>query len=66
MNEQTSTDWRDLALVKFCLCAIGVLLGLCVPARHKKPVAGLAACVFLVTYIPLMAKFFRVLFRKED
>ena len=30
-----SRDWKMLALLKFCLCAIGVLLGLSVPGKHK-------------------------------
>ena len=27
-------DWKMLAGLKFCLCAIGVLLGLAVPGKH--------------------------------
>lgn len=51
------SDWRDLALLKFCVGAMGVLLGLCVPQRHKKQAGLLAALVFAGTYLPLMAKF---------
>ena len=29
-------NWRDLALVKLCLCALGVIIGLCVPKEKKK------------------------------
>ena len=29
-------DWRDMALVKFCLCAMGMLLGLAVPKRCRR------------------------------
>lgn len=29
-------DWRDMALVKLCLCAMGMLLGLAVPRRGRK------------------------------
>ena len=39
------SDWKDFALVKLCLCAIGVMIGLA---------------------IPLMTKFLRIVFRKED
>ena len=60
------SDWKDLALVKFCLCAIGVMLGLCVKPKHKKAVAGGAALVFLATYVPLMTKFFRILLRRDE
>ena len=50
-------DWKMLAGVKFCLCSIGVLLGLLVPEKHKKTAAAGAFGVFLATYIPLMADF---------
>ena len=32
-------DWRDIAVLKICLCALGVLLGLAVPGRKKRPAA---------------------------
>jgi len=50
-------DWKMLAGLKFCLCSIGVLLGLMVPGKHKKTAALGAFGVFLATYIPLMADF---------
>ena len=50
-------DWKMLAQVKFCLCAIGILLGLSVPEKHRKTAAAGAVGVFLATYIPLMADF---------
>lgn len=53
-----SRDWKMLAGLKFCLCAMGVLLGLVVPGKHKKSAAIGALGVFLATYIPLMADFF--------
>ena len=52
-----SRDWKMLAGLKFWLCAIGVLLGLSVPGKHKKCAAVGAIGVFLATYIPLMADF---------
>lgn len=63
-----SRDWKMIALLKFCLCSIGALLGLAVPGKHKKNAGCFAAGVFLATYIPLMADFltFAVdFFRKE-
>ena len=51
------SDWRMLALVKCCLCAVGVVLGLLVPSKAKKAVLGVSLAVFAVTYIPLMAAF---------
>ena len=52
-----SRDWKMLAGLKFCLCAMGVLLGLSVPGKHKKCAAACAFGVFLATYIPLIADF---------
>lgn len=55
-----TSDWKDFALTKFCLCAMGVLLGLHVPQKHKKA-AGLAAlAVFAATYLPLMGKVYSI------
>lgn len=59
-------DWRDIAVLKFCLCALGVLVGLAVPTQKKKPAAKIAGLVFAATYIPLIAKFLFVLLSKED
>ena len=50
-------DWRDMAVLKFCLLDLGLLLGLCVPARHKKKAAIAGGVVFALTYIPLMTDF---------
>lgn len=49
--------WWDLALVKACLCTMGVLIGLAVPGRRKRLAAWLAAGVFAASYVPLMARF---------
>ena len=59
-------DWKDFVLIKFCLASIGLLVGLQIPKKHRKPVAIGALIVFLATYIPLMTDFFRILFKKED
>ena len=50
-------DWRDIAVLKICLGALGVRLGLAVPGRKKRPAAWAAALVFAAAYVPLMAKF---------
>ena len=57
-------DWRDMAVLKFCLCALGVLLGLAVPGRRKRSAAWAAALVFAATYVPSMAKFLPYLLKK--
>lgn len=58
------SDWKDLALIKFCLCAMGVLIGMQVRPKEKKAVAGIAGGIFLGTYVVLMAKLARIVFRK--
>lgn len=60
------SDWKDIALLKFCLCAMGILIGVSVVPKHKKVVAGGALIVFIATYIPLMSKFLRIVFDRED
>ena len=60
------SDWKDFALVKLCLCAIGVMIGLAIPKKKKKMPLLIAAIVFIATYIPLMTKFLRIDFRRED
>ncbi len=54
------SDWKDFALTKFCLCAMGVLLGIRVKDKQKKAVGIAAFAVFLATYIPLMAKVLKI------
>lgn len=58
-------NWKDIALIKFCLCAIGVLIGVSVAPKYKKVVAGFAAGIFIATYLPLMAKFLKGIYRKS-
>ncbi len=58
------SGWRDLALVKFCLFSMGLLAGLQVTERCRKRVRIAASAVFLLIYIPLMAKFLRILTEK--
>ncbi|WP_432650924.1 permease of phosphate ABC transporter [Huintestinicola sp.] len=55
------SDWKDLALLKLCLCAIGVLIGISVAPKHKKKVMAAAAVVFGFTYVPQMTKFVKII-----
>jgi uncharacterized membrane protein YoaK (UPF0700 family) len=55
------SNWKDFALVKFCLCAIGVIIGVLLPQSVKTAAFWVALVVFVITYIVLMTKFFRVL-----
>ena len=59
------STWKDFALVKFCLFSMGLAAGTLVPGRHKKKAVGAAACIFASTYIPLMAKVFRIAFKRD-
>ena len=36
---------------------VGVLIGLAVPGRKKRPAAWAASLVFVAAYVPLMGKF---------
>lgn len=60
------SSWRDFAIVKICVFAMGLAAGAQVPEKHKKVAVGAAACVFAATYIPLMAKVFRIAFGREE
>ena len=50
-------NWKDLALVKLCLCAAGVMLGLAAPKKLRKWATLGAVVVFVATYLPIMLKF---------
>lgn len=56
-------QWSDIALLKLCLCALGILMGLGVSKKKKKPVFIAALIIFIITYIPVMAKYLLVLRR---
>lgn len=59
------SDWKDLAMIKFCLFSIGILAGMRIPEKNKKQAGWIAAAVFVATYIPLMAKLFSVIAEEE-
>lgn len=52
-------DWRMLTFLKFCLASMGLLLGMLIPEKYRKPAMIVAVVVFLATYIPLMIDFIR-------
>ena len=60
------SDWKDIALLKLCLCAIGVLIGINLAPKYKKQTAVIASIVFGFTYVPLMTKFFKIIFDKKE
>lgn len=54
------SDWKDFALTKFCLCAMGILIGICIPEKGKKCTGIIAAIIFVASYIPLMSKVIKI------
>lgn len=54
------SDWKDFALTKICLCAMGILIGLKISENKKKPIAIISGITFLGTYALLMAKVFKI------
>ena len=61
---QTS-DWKVIAVLKFCLISLGMMIGMLIKPKHRKAVFFGSLGVFGATYVPLMAKFFRVFTGKE-
>ncbi len=56
------SSWKDFALLKLCLCAMGIVIGTKVTPKYKKTVTCVSAAMFIATYIPLMAKVFKIMF----
>lgn len=52
-----SMSITEMAQLKFCLCSVGILIGMNVKKEHRKCVAVGAATLFAATYIPLMTRF---------
>ena len=48
-----TSDWKVIAVLKFCLISLGMMLGMLIRPKHKKPVFLAALCVFVASYIPL-------------
>ena len=60
------SGWKDFALLKFCLCAMGIMIGIQVPRKYKKMVIPVSAGVFLATGIPLIKKLFYIIQRDNQ
>ena len=60
-----TSDWKIIAVLKFCLISLGVMVGVMIRPEHKRPVFFGALGVFGATYIPLMVKFCRIFAGKE-
>ena len=55
------SDWKDFALLKLCLCSMGIIIGTQVTPKYKKTVICASIGVFIATYIPLMTKVFKIM-----
>ncbi|MCR5577368.1 MAG: permease of phosphate ABC transporter [Oscillospiraceae bacterium] len=55
-----TSDWKTIAVLKFCLISLGMMIGMAVDKRDRKPVFLGALGVFAASYIPLMVRFCRV------
>lgn len=60
------SSWKDLALIKFCLFAMGIMVGMRIPEKNKRAAGWIAYVVFLSTYLPLMTKFLRIVTEEKD
>ena len=60
-----TSDWKIIAVLKFCLISLGMMIGMQIKPAHKKSVFLGALGVFVATYVPLMTKFYRVFTDKE-
>ena len=60
------SDWKDIAILKFCLLSLGLLAGMGVAERCKKGVRIAASVVFTLTYIPLMVRYLGILIGKGE
>ena len=57
---------RDFALIKICLCSLGVLLGLTVSQKNKKPAMIAAFSVFVASLAAVSARLLQELSVRDD
>ena len=50
------SDWKTMAMLKFCLLGLGIAVGAMVPPKYKKTAVAVGLPLFFVTCLPLMAK----------
>lgn len=54
----------DVAVLKICLAAFGLMIGLHVPKAKKRPVMLCALAVFCAACVPLVGKFIAIASRQ--
>ena len=60
-----TSDWKIIAVLKFCLISLGMMIGMAIRKKDRTPVFFGALGVFAATYVPLMVKFYKVFTGKE-
>ena len=59
-------DWKDMALLKVCLFALGMVAGMEIPRERRRAALLGASLAFVATWVPQMAKFLREWTREEE
>ncbi|MDD3204383.1 MAG: permease of phosphate ABC transporter [Lachnospiraceae bacterium] len=54
------SDWKVIAAIKMCLLSLGVMFGMAVPKKNKNIVFTFCLPVFMITYVPLIMKLFKI------
>ena len=56
-NDQSLLDSLHLAMIKICLCGMGMVIGSSLSPKYKREVMTAGATMFVLSYVPLMSKF---------
>ena len=48
-----TSDWKIIAVMKFCLISLGIMIGMQIKPAYKNPVFLCVLGVFGITYVPL-------------
>ncbi len=60
-----TSDWKIIAVLKFCLVSLGMMIGIAIREKDRKPLFFGALGIFIATYVPLMIRFCNVFTEKE-
>lgn len=55
----------EIALLKFCMLGLGIVIGASALEKRKSAVRACGAVMFLLSYVPLMSSFLAELFPEE-
>ena len=58
--------WKDMALLRFCMFGMRLLVGARLPRKSCTTAAVIVAVLFSVPYVPMMAKFLPFLLNREE